>query len=665
MAIDKHAVLESAQLYTSKGQFDKAIAEWKKLTTGTPADGTILNTIGDLHLKRNALAEAIEAFFQAAAAFRAGDAALKAIALYKKILKVDPARAEAYRCMGDLNAERGLTGNAVADYAAFAKMLLKSGKQEEALDVYRKIVALDPSNAEALQRLGGGGDTEHRWAGQAALGRGTPDPKGRTSQGQAAGPSAAGQGAEAGNFPTCQTVEPTASDVSFKLPQDYTRQGFLSEAIKLTTAGQFADAETVLMEMLSREPGDPEVCRLLATLHLKRGQLACAKAEFQFLAEAAMRAHDYVLAESMLLEYLKADPTCVPLCELLGRLYEQNGDAPAAVAQYGRALETLIAAPDPELTTLPFELYEKILGLAPSSPLVSQYASMFPAAAPAHQPHRHDHEAASAGSAPEEGAVAMVVEPVEQPQETKGGALAFRFAGSSVGEVSQEEAPPAEARGSREPASPNKMVFRFAGQTENPVAPAEPNMVVPDSVQTPAGSGQVDEAPVAAAAAEPDYEEQYQLGVAYHQMGLPEPATEALLIAMNSPDQFADCCRLLALCCKEQGQVQEAIAYLERGLAGPRSLDAELTASLRYELGLLYEACGQVEQAVQVYATVPGYRDVHERLARLSDGQSGDRTMSAPAKGELPDATPVAVGHPSGPGETPGMHKKKRRISYL
>ncbi|MDE3036675.1 MAG: hypothetical protein KGJ14_11950, partial [Nitrospirota bacterium] len=72
-----------------------------------------------------------------------------------------------------------------------------------------------------------------------------------------------------------------------------------------------------------------------------------------------------------------------------------------------------------------------------------------------------------------------------------------------------------------------------------------------------------------------------------------------------------------------------------------------------------------VEQAVQAYATVPGYRDVHERLARLSDGQSGDRAMPAAARGELPDATPVAVGHPSGPGETPGMQKKKRRISYL
>ncbi|MFM8552920.1 MAG: tetratricopeptide repeat protein, partial [Nitrospiraceae bacterium] len=67
--------------------------------------------------------------------------------------------------MGDLNAERGLAGNAVADYAVLAKMLLKSGKQEAALDVYRKIAALDPTHAEALQRLGGGSQ-ESRGLGQ-------------------------------------------------------------------------------------------------------------------------------------------------------------------------------------------------------------------------------------------------------------------------------------------------------------------------------------------------------------------------------------------------------------------------------------------------------------------------------------------------------------------
>ncbi|TAJ07857.1 MAG: tetratricopeptide repeat protein [Nitrospirae bacterium] len=656
MAIDKHAILESAQLYTSKGQFDKAIAEWKKLTTGAPADGTILNTIGDLHLKRNASAEAIEAFFQAAAAFRTGDAALKAIALYKKILKVDPGRADAYCCMGDLNAERGLVGNAVADYLILAKMLLKAGKQDEALDVYRKIAALDPTNAEAVQRLGGGaGDS--RGAGQTAREQTSVSGGLRPGQGQGGGPSDGGRGAGAGKLQVSPTAEPPAPDGSFKLPPEYTRQGFLSEAIKLTSTGQFTDAETVLMEMLSREPGDPEVCRLLATLHLKRGELACAKAEFQFLAEAAMRAHDCVLAESMLLEYLKADPSCVSLCELLGRLYEQNGDAAAAAVQYGRALEALIATPDPEQATLPFELYEKILRLAPSSPLISQYAAVFPSAVSS-QPVG-DTAVPVMGEAGE----TTVVEPTEQPQEAKGGTLAFRFSEFQADSARRDEAKATEDRESRERV-PSTMVFRFAGQADTPAEPEAPTEVAAESIQEPAGWGREAEGPVPAAA-EPDFEEQYQLGLAYQQMGLPEAAIEALLVAINGADHFADCCRLLALCSKEQGQVQEAINYLERGLASPRPLAGEAVALLRYELGLLYEAGGQVEQALQAFSAVPTFRDVREHMARLSDGRTGDQTAPASASEALMDATPVAVGRQSAAGEASGTQKKKRRISYL
>ena len=64
-------------------------------------------------------------------------------------------------------------------------------------------------------------------------------------------------------------------------------------------------------------------------LHLKRGELAVALSEIQFLSEAAIRAEDYGLAESMIFEYLKADQGCVALLELLGSLYEHKGDHPA------------------------------------------------------------------------------------------------------------------------------------------------------------------------------------------------------------------------------------------------------------------------------------------------------------------------------------------------
>ncbi|MGH7231687.1 MAG: hypothetical protein ACREJU_10070, partial [Nitrospiraceae bacterium] len=68
MEADKSKVQQSANLLASRGQFDKAISEWKKLLMDSPADGTIHNSIGDLHLKRNSIGEAVDAYFQAGAA---------------------------------------------------------------------------------------------------------------------------------------------------------------------------------------------------------------------------------------------------------------------------------------------------------------------------------------------------------------------------------------------------------------------------------------------------------------------------------------------------------------------------------------------------------------------------------------------------------------------
>lgn len=150
---DRSRILQQAQLLASRGQYDAAIAEWKKLAIDSPADGSIHNTIGDLHIKRNVPGEAASAYLQAASAFRAEGATLKAIAAFKKVLKCDPTRYEVYRYLGDLNVERGLISSAVQDYLTLGKYYLKERRGKDALDVYKKIIAHDPSNLNAQQRV--------------------------------------------------------------------------------------------------------------------------------------------------------------------------------------------------------------------------------------------------------------------------------------------------------------------------------------------------------------------------------------------------------------------------------------------------------------------------------------------------------------------------------
>ena len=157
MFSEKSKILETAQQYTIRGQIQKAIEEWKKLLTDTPNDANIYNTIGDLSLKNqplnNARDGAISYYLKAGEIFESSGFALKAIAVYKKILKIDPSRKAIYVHLGDLNCERGLMGNAREDYLLAAKLYSQEGLVKEALGVYRKIADLDPSNLAVRTKI--------------------------------------------------------------------------------------------------------------------------------------------------------------------------------------------------------------------------------------------------------------------------------------------------------------------------------------------------------------------------------------------------------------------------------------------------------------------------------------------------------------------------------
>ncbi|MBI3803297.1 MAG: tetratricopeptide repeat protein [Nitrospirae bacterium] len=153
MSSDKSSIIERAQKLTAKGQIDKAIEEWQKLIAETPNDGNIYNTIGDLHLKASHTKEAIDAYLKAADAFRGAGFDLKSIAVFKKILKIDPSRIDVYEKLADVHAERGLVANAVEDYTRVAKHHAKQGDLHASVAVYRKLANLDPKNFAVRQKL--------------------------------------------------------------------------------------------------------------------------------------------------------------------------------------------------------------------------------------------------------------------------------------------------------------------------------------------------------------------------------------------------------------------------------------------------------------------------------------------------------------------------------
>ncbi len=739
MAIDRGSVLQSAQLFASRGQFDAAINEWKKLSTESPGDGSIFNSIGELHLKRQATNDAVSAFLQAANAFRAEGAILKAIATFKKVLKLDPSRYEVLRHLGDLNAERGLLSSAVQDYLTLGKHYLKAGKSKDALDIYKKIVSQDPSNLDAQQRVAELCLQENMQdeATKVYLQLGRE----RSAQQRYDEAKDAYQGVlriDPSNSEAAQFIEhfkktggnpsPTAkagTGSTEGLPKRAEPLNLLSEATRRIEGKQFAGAEAILNQLLTKEPGNPEVCQLLAKLHLQRGDLQVALGEYRYLAGAALRAQHYEQAESLITEFLAVEPQSVAMLELYGELYGEKGDAANAVIRYGKAIELLLKHPEPGMPTLHEELFEKVTALAPDSPTVKRLAVLIhgtaaeelpvptqskttapqTAASPSiptqtetssPAPVAPDHPSKGTSKiAPLQDSHVSHAEPKPTPAElgpsqspkqeplTQAGGLVWANAkpdqpwGSSS-KVSSSVAPTppvlstneqfqayvkagqqaegeewlsrlvtaqpdhAEARelfGSlRESkgdtagaalqysralelllAHPtNESTTRLASlyQKVKELAPASSLVAKWASMFSakPQASVPGDEKPVAVPAGnEIEPETHYTLGVAYKNMGLLDEAKEEFALSMKSHDFFSDSCLMLAVCLKEQGQCESASVQLELLLKEPKCQGAKAQA-IRYELGLLYEAQEQWNQAAKIYESIPTFHDVPQRL---------------------------------------------------
>jgi hypothetical protein len=155
------------------------------------------------------------------------------------------------------------------------------------------------------------------------------------------------------------------------------KSALLEEAITHMNTGKYGRSSAALKELLTLDPHNTEARRLFATLHLRLGSLVTARQAFESLANEAIGRQDFWLAESLLREYLAAGPRCVPFLELLAHVHEEKGDAMAAVAELGKAIEILIESPDSEDPKKPSQLYAKVRELAPASPAAFQFSSLF------------------------------------------------------------------------------------------------------------------------------------------------------------------------------------------------------------------------------------------------------------------------------------------------
>lgn len=153
MASKRDALIASAEKSVQKGKVDAAVKDYLKVLEETPNDINILNKVGDLFVRLGKNEESIPFFLRIAEFYARDGFYVRAIAMYKKINKLDPARLDIYEKLAELYVKQQLWMEAKSNYQVLADYLLKQDNLSGAIGIYQKMVSIEPQNLQLHVRL--------------------------------------------------------------------------------------------------------------------------------------------------------------------------------------------------------------------------------------------------------------------------------------------------------------------------------------------------------------------------------------------------------------------------------------------------------------------------------------------------------------------------------
>ena len=146
MALDREKTFSNAERLLKQGKVALALDECKRLAEDAPRDLLMLNRVGDFLARSNRGADAIVYYEMIANQFSASGFYPKAIAILKKIVKVDPSRLTAVVQLGELNLKQKLPGEARTWLLQAAEEYLRRREFGRARDVNEKLAAAEPDS---------------------------------------------------------------------------------------------------------------------------------------------------------------------------------------------------------------------------------------------------------------------------------------------------------------------------------------------------------------------------------------------------------------------------------------------------------------------------------------------------------------------------------------
>lgn len=635
-----------------QGQTDPRIEELRRKLTNSPNDANVYNSIGDLYLTEKRRDQAADAYMHAAAFYTRDGGSLKAIAVYKKILKLDPNRPDIYTLIGDLNSERGLANNAIGDYLTGAKLYLKEGNTKQALSLYRKITNANPINTSVRLRVAElclkEGETKEAIE-EYLLIADAYERQGKSASAREiyekvieVVPSHSEARRQLGLAPLVVEQGPIEPPISLDSPADApqlegisgtiefnlegldleppvaaeapavpgaTPSASLDEARRWLASGDINRAEQAVRTLLLEDPDRSEYQAILGLVYLHKGDSSTAFEILYPIAQALAEEGRHDAALEAANAFLAIEPDQSDFLELRARV---GGPSSQSLGLPGEPVVLEIPPAGAELGMAPVEAAAPIElqveeAVSPPEPVVLEVPPLVgeePVAEPVEAAvplELQPEEAVGALATPADEALVSLADPILEPSaETLVDTTSF------AAEMEEEEKEAYESSAIEVTVSDEQAIEMGSSQNID----GEFEAILQEFREG-----------ITKQLGDEDYETHYDLGIAYKEMGLFDEAIEEFQKAARGTIRFVDSCMMIAACYKARNLNKSAIACLEHALEDPRCMEAT-APYVHYDLAVLYEEENMPDKAMRLYALIPTIRDASERLTKLQSGAS-------------------------------------------
>lgn len=345
---------QEAEKAEKAGKLDQAIPLYRQLLEDNPRDWNTINKIGDLFAKIGKMREAGDEYAKVAEFYARDGFHLKAIAIWKKINKLDPSVVEPYARLADLYAKQGLVMEAKGQYQIVSEDQLKRGRLKEAAETLRKMVEIDSADLKTRSRLADiytkEGSTDKAVSEYIAISdelnlKGHPAEAIQVLEKGLKIDNGTSVRAHLGKLHLAQrSYDKAIAYLEEVTAQDSSPDSLMQLGQAYLGAKRVADAQSTLESVLSKSPESQEARVILVQIYAVQGRADEAFDGVLPLVEQLLLKRDADRASNLLLQITSRSPHHVRTLQKLVEVARVRQDDRAVVKALNALLEAHIAA---------------------------------------------------------------------------------------------------------------------------------------------------------------------------------------------------------------------------------------------------------------------------------------------------------------------------------